>query len=59
MTQAIIIGVVILGLVLAVAIYVSKAMRKEQAKRPPPDGSGADPPVPDSSNGGHGDSDGD
>ena len=42
MFQAIIIGVAILGLILAAAIYVSRAMRKSETKDPTVDGSGAE-----------------
>ncbi len=52
MAVAIIIGVAILGLVLAFAIYASRAMRKAETKQPPPDGSGAEAPAGDGGDGG-------
>jgi hypothetical protein len=52
MAKAIIIGVAILGLVLAFAIYASRAMRKTGTNQPPPDGSGAEAPGGDGGDGG-------
>jgi hypothetical protein len=44
MFQAIIIGVIILALLLVAAVSVSRAMRKNEPKGPPVDGSGAEAP---------------
>jgi hypothetical protein len=57
MFQAIIIGVVILGLLLAAAVCVSRAMRKSETKGPPVDGSGADAPSGDGADAPGGDGD--
>lgn len=59
MAMAIIIGVGILGLLLVLAVYASRLMRKRDTKGPRPDGSGADAPGGDGAGGGGGDGGGD